>query len=220
MASKAVKLFWERGTPLAQAWLKFAPGELAQELAQIPKLAEAIGQKPVPNDPMAIAKLAQLEFANFHRRSKLELEMKESLLSDLFNGQLIATGYRQSPSISQSPVVIAAEKFENDDPNWHRETLKVHGIEYGQIRIAAPDSSLNNSQVIAHRGSKLIIEAAVQALKVSDPQFGVGNRKQDWQKVCAYLNVDSVSGNGLSFQNVCKTIVLICGTKAIKRNSN
>lgn len=212
------KLLWDRGIPLRDAWLEFAPNELADELARTPGFTDAFSQKPIPENGMALAHNVHSAFANSQRRSKLELEIKEELLVDLFNGQLIATGFRQFPSISQSPVVIERGKFEADDPDWNRETLQAHGVKYGRIRITQPEDDQTSTNARQPKGSKAAIETAIGELQKSDPQFGRRLRQQDCQSVRKYLEAHSIPGNGLSDQNISKAIVRICGVKGILRD--
>lgn len=146
--------------------------------------------------------------------------MRESLLTEIYNNQLIAIGYQQSPSTGRTPVIIDSDKFEQDNPNWHRGTLKAHGIEYDRIRVAAPNRPQSSNDAGQPKGSKLAIETAIKQLQNSDPQFGKNLRQRDCQKVRDYLNARSMPGNGLSDQNISKAIVRICGSKAIKSKSN
>ena len=216
MPSKHAKLLWEQGIRLNQAWLDYAPPNLAIEVAQTPGFAAAIEQSPLPNEIMEFGKSLTRALASGQRRTELEGEIKEWLLTELFNSELIATGYREAPSISQSPVLIDPDKFDDPELDWRRETLTAHGIRYGRIKITSP--IITQNLYLKATGPISVIEAAIEKLKSSDPQFSKGSRKVDCQKVRNYLQANHDAGNGLSDINISKAIVRICGSKRINYN--
>lgn len=216
MASKYARLLWEQGISLNQALLDFAPPNLANKVAETPRFLEAIAQSPLSKDVMELGKSLTRALGSSQRRAELEGEIKEWLLTELFNGELIATGYREAPSISQSPVVIDPDKFDDPELDWRRETLTAHGIRYGRIKITSP--KITQNPYLKATGSISVIDAAIEKLKSSDPQFSKGSRKLDCQKVRNYLQANHDAGYGLSDINISKAIVRICGSKRINYN--
>lgn len=218
MASKRATDYWKSGVALNTAWHQFAPLELRLRFEKSPGLLDALVQ--TPESEIRLNLLGSMANAGNSSlaRMQLEREMKEEVLTDLFNGQLIATGYREFPSRSQSPVVIDPAAFENDGPNWENETYEVHGFRYGRIRICDPRTlgPLNSEP----KGSRAVIDQAIDLLLKENPYFGRIPRKAACQKIRDYLSVNAIPGNGMSDQNLAKAIVRKCGQKRISAKSN
>lgn len=217
MGSKRVKELWQLGVPLSRAWLEFAPPALRSEFEKIPEFLNAISQiseMEIRENP--IQRLASVAMDSAARK-RLERAMKEEVLTDLFNGQLLATAYRERPSRSQSPVLIDPTKFDNDDPDWQKETLAAHGIRYGRIRICNPE--MQRPVQSQPKGSIKAIDDAIDHLIQVNSDFCELPRKAACQRIRDYLGAKEIAGNGMSDQNLAKFIVLKCGKKRIKTNS-
>lgn len=216
MASKQAKELWNQGVPLSRAWLEFAPATLRSKFERLPSLLGALFQVTEMNDDQnPIRRLPDIA-KNNATRLRLEKEMKEEVLTDLFNRQLLATAYREYPSRSQNPVVIDPAKFENNDPDWRAETLEAHGIRYGRIRISAlgePDTNQTKP-----RGSVDAIDDAIDKAMLSNSAFCGLPRKIACQQIRDILDAKEISGNGMSDQNLAKAIVRKCGAKRISAN--
>jgi hypothetical protein len=207
---------WEKGVPISDAWQRFAPSELVSEYEQTPGFLDGLSLNPKPESGLEILKSFSDGITRSQYRTKLEGAMKDHLLTDLFNGQLIATGYREFPTMSQSPVIIDPAKFENDDPDWQKQCLAVHGVRYGRIRITDPAFIENHANPEGPRGSKAAIENAVAQLAKSNSEFGGLPRKISCDLVRNHLGQEYNAGNGLSNENISKAIVRICGSRKIK----
>lgn len=220
LASKKAKRAWEIGVPISDAWRRFAPTELALEYKQTTGFLEGLKLNPKPTSGAELLKSISDGLAKSQYRMKLETDMKEYLLTDLFNGQLIASGYREFPSISQSPVIIDPAKFEIDDPDWQNQCLAAHGVRYGRIRITDSAFIENHESPERQIGSKSAIEDAISQLAKTNCGFCGLPRKQSCEMVRQFLGAVCQPGNGLSDQNISKAIVRLCGNKRIKPNSN
>jgi len=220
LASKKAKVAWEIGVPLRDAWLRFAPPDLAAEYGQAPGFLDSLDSNAKPATIAEFFKPISDGLTKSLYRTELENRMKEHLLTDLFNGQLIAAGYREFPSISQSPVIIDPEKFNNDDPDWSNQSLAAHGICYGRIKIADPSMLATKRFSKPQSGSIAAIENAIIHLAKANSDFADLPRKTSCDMVRKLLGAESKSGNGLSDKNISKAIVRLCGNKKIRLNSN
>lgn len=218
MGSKRAKEIWQLGVPLSRAWLKFAPIELRSEFEKLPEFLNAIAQIPVGEGAQGFFQHLAKSVNETSARMQLERQIKDVVLTDLFNGELLAAAYREWPSRSQSPVVIEPAKFENDDPDWNSETLSVHGIRYGRIRICDP-AKLRPAPS-RPKGSITVINDAIDHLMRANPAFCELPRKTACAQIREFLNEDEISGSGLSDQNLGKAIVRKCGPKRISPNLN
>lgn len=215
MASKFAQKCWEIGIALNEAWEQFAPTALREKYRNLQNFDNALAEGFDPELPKSA-------LSAFHRATQLliekqraEAELKDILLTRLFNDDLIAVGYREYPSISQSPVRIDPDKFNNDDPNWRKETFAVHGIRYGRIRICDPRDLENLRDQRKRKGSIKAIDFAIDELRSIDPEFCEIPRKQACQRVRTFLRKEQKPGNGLSDQNISKALVRKCGQKGI-----
>lgn len=218
MTSKRAKDYWNLGVPLNRAWRDFAPSPLSLQYAQLPGFLDSIEQVAKTDVRQDFLR----DFANATKSSlakmHLEKEMKDAVLTDLFNEELIATGFREFPSRSQSPVVIDSTKFEADDPDWKRDTFEIHGIRYGQIRVCFSETF--SPVELTAKGSKAVIEQAIENLINANPDFANLPRQNSCQKIRDYLGAKEISGNGMSDKNLSKAIVKICGSRRIIDISN
>lgn len=220
MASKYAKECWENGTRLCAAWRDFAPAELKEAITELPGILEASLEKLEEGRLASLLPAFNAGNSVFLERDRLEREMRDQLLTAIYNEDLIAVGYREAPSRSQSPIMIDPEHFNFHDPDWKTETLEVHGIRYGQIRIFDPYQAPPIARAKDLRGSKPAIEEAIDQLIKMDPQFGNSARKIDCQKIRDYLGIAERKGNGLSDQNLSKAIVRKLGKRGISPNYN
>ncbi|MWV28078.1 hypothetical protein [Aurantiacibacter rhizosphaerae] len=220
LASNRAREAWEKGTGLGNAWLRFAPENLASEYERAPGFFESLDLNSKPDSGWEILKSLSDGLSKSQYRTELEKEIKEHLLDELFNDQLIATGYRELPSPGQSPVVINPARFETDDPDWREGTLEAHGFRYGRIRITDPAVMINGLNSKPKGGSNSAIDNAIAQLLKTNPEFADLPRKTSCDLVRNYLGAAYKPGNGLSDQNISKAIVRLCKRKRINRNSN
>lgn len=218
MGSKRAKEIWLLGVPLSRAWLEFAPIKLRLEFEKLPEFLNAIAQIPVSEGAEGLFQHLAKSVKDNSARLQLERQIKDVVLTDLFNGELLAAAYREWPSRSQSPVVIDPVKFDNDDPDWNSETIEVHGIRYGQIRICHP-AKLRPIQV-PPKGSISAIDYAIDRLIHANPDFCQLPRKIACARIRDLIGVKEISGNGLSDKNLGKAIVRKCGLKRISAIMN
>lgn len=216
MASKKAKLFWEIGVPLNDAWLKFAPSELGEDYDRAPGFIEALSRISDFEGWVGFMKAFHTASSASIDKQKLEKHLKDELLTDLYNEQLIATGYRISPSRSGAPVQIDPEDFSFHEPNWKLGTFEANGIKYGNLRICDPDAITLPKK--PSRGSGEVINLAISDLIRDNAEFCQMPRKSACQLVRETLGVEHSRGNGLSNTNIEKYIVANCGKKRISAN--
>lgn len=215
MPSKRAKELWNSGIPLSRAWLEFAPPELRSEFENLPEFKHSFDAISEAESWQIAGSIFATALKNTPKRVQLERQLKERLLTDLFNGNLAATGYRTAPSRSQVPVLIDPEKFENDDPVWSGDGLAAQGITYCRIRVTDPDNC--NPAPAKDKGSREAIDAAIDHLKSLNSSFCELDRKVACQEIREFLGVKQIAGNGLSNQNLAKAIVRKCGPKRISK---
>lgn len=140
MAIPSSRQLWEMGVPLDSAWLEFASEDAKRAHAELPTLAKFTEQAKTANvkSGVELLNLYSSGVSQWQHRLQFENELREALLTELFNDQLHAYAYRVAPTRSRSPVRIAAELFDLHDPDWRSESLSVRGIEYVEIRIVDP----------------------------------------------------------------------------------
>lgn len=92
MPSIRARELWNSGIPLSRAWLEFAPPELRSEFENLPGFAQPFAETPKPKIPMEFVSVITNSLSNAHRRGQMEIDLKERLLTDLFNGQMVAIG--------------------------------------------------------------------------------------------------------------------------------
>lgn len=213
MASKKAKLLWEIGVPLNDAWLRFAPSELGEEYDSAPGFIEAFSRISDFGGWLGFAKAIKTASNASFDKQKLEKHLKDELLTDLYNEQLIATAYRVSPSRSGAPVQIDSEDFNYHEPDWEMGTLEANGIKYGHLKICDPDAITVPQK--PSRGSGEAINSAISDLIQDNPEFCNLPRKIACQMVREALGEEHSLGNGLSDKNIGKYILAKCGKKRI-----
>lgn len=214
MGSKRAKELWQSGVPLARAWLAFAPAALRSEFEQVPGHLSALAHALEPNDDRTLAERFSAVAQSNAGRLRLENAMKHEVLTDLFNGVLVATAYREAPSRSHAPVLIDPDTFGTHDPDWEVEALLAHGIRYGRVRISANSEPARASS--RAKGSVDAIDRAIDQLMIEKPNFCELPRKAACQEIREFLVSNHIGGNGLSDQNLAKAIVRKCGPRRIK----
>lgn len=215
MPSKHAREIWDLGIPLSRAWLEFASSELRSEFENLPGFVQSLGEKSRIETPMDFLSAVRNSLSDAHRRGQMEIDLKNQLLIELFNGQFTATGYRIAPSRSQAPVVIDPDIFEYDDPDWSADSLVAQGVTYHRIRVTDPAECLPKSP--PRNGSIEAIEAAIDQLISRNPSFCEMERKVACQEIRDFLGAKQIAGNGLSDKNLSKAIVRKCGPKRISK---
>lgn len=149
------------------------------------------------------------------RRAK-EDELRDELLTDLFNEQLVAAGYRERPSLGSVPVLIGPEHFYQGEADWDQSKFEANGRIWNRVRVNAlkppPARSLPNS--------RNAIDAAIRTLITINPDLAKAPGKIRCDAVRAEIGQNYISGNGLSDQNIEKHFVRICGIKRISKAIN
>lgn len=215
MPSNRARELWISGIPLSRAWLEFAPLELRSGFENLPGFIQSLSANSQPETAMDFLSAVTNSLSDAQRRGQMEIDLKSQLLTELFNGQFMATGYRIAPSRSPAPVVIDPDKFEYDNPDWSADGLTAHGVTYRRIRVTNPAECL--SAPPPRNGSIEVIEAAIDQLISRNPSFSEMKRKIACQEIRDFLGTKQISGNGLSDQNLSKVIVRKCGPKRISK---
>jgi hypothetical protein len=155
---------------------------------------------------------------NRTRRKELEIDLKERLLTDLLNEELMVTAFRVKPTHSQTPVIIKAEYFYGYDPDWHKETFEAFGLQYHQLRVVDPRQlDLEYGKLEKPRvGSGDVIKSVIDELIEVNPKFCELGRKIAAEEIRKKLKMSHFKGNGLSDQNLAKYISSKCGKRGIK----
>ena len=217
MASKKAKELWESGIWLSDAWKAFAPDELVAQFEGSQGPLEAFNEGPIPKVWAAFGQKASAAISAYREREILEKEMKEAILLQLFNGDLIATGYREFPSPGRYAIAIDSDKFEFDDPDWDKQSHSAQGFRYGRIKVTKP--VYPQERAANAKGGISAIDTAIDHLILSDATFCTAPRKVSSQKVRDYLGIPESPGNGLSNKNLERAIHRKCGPKRIALKS-
>ena len=138
------------------------------------------------------------------------------MLTDLLNEQLVATGYRERPSLSSAPVLIDAEHFYEGAADWAQSKFEANGSLWNRVKISAHEPPT----VRKVPNSREAIDAAIHALVLRNNDFAKGPGKIRCDAVRAEIGKNYFSGSGLSDQNSKKRIVLIYGMKRINKSAN
>lgn len=224
MVSNRSRALWQNGIPLNEAWRIFAePGELKRFDQPIDYKAIRSGVAGDKSNPSIISGVFQtissIVAANGQKRG-LEEGLKEELLDSLFNGDLIATAYRERPSTSASPIVLTAGDFEYADADWENARLFVNGKTYGRVRII-DEYQVGESELPKPRrgrpGSRAAIDATIDALIDRGIDLCASHRSYACKLIRDEIGVTEIPGNGLSDINLSKRIVVKCGIKAIRK---
>ena len=141
--------------------------------------------------------------------------MKSNLIHGLLNSQFVATGYRETPSLGSSPVIIDAVHFEMGcDLNWEFSKVTAHGRQWGRVKISRPAISAP----LANKGSGNAIRLAVRKLQKEGVNFNSISRKAGAHLIRIKLGRDYERGNGLSDVNLAKLIVEVCDRKGFSKS--
>lgn len=213
MASKKAKELWESGIWLSDAWKAFAPDELVAQFEGSQGFVQALADSPAFNDTPGFLRNMANALSKSQQQQSLEKEMKEAILLHLFNGDLIATGYREFPSPSRYAIAIDSDKFEFDDPDWDKQSHIAQGFRYDRIKVTRPVYPKECAGIAKGRISE--IDKAIDELILSDATFCTDARKVSSQKVRDRLGVPESPGNGLSNKNLERAIHRKCGPKRI-----
>ncbi len=215
MAILSNRQLWEMGERLSDAWLEYASEDAKGRFSELPTFVDVVRVA----DHKDLGEFAKGISAGWNAklaRDKAEAELREALLTDLFNDQLHAYAYRVAPTRSRSPVRIAADVFHMHDPDWQRESLSARGIEYSEIRIVDPARIATRLLRRAGRkGSADAIRKAIADLQSEGVDL-CGPRKQACELIIKKLGVVNVKGSGLSDGNLAKYILEICSRRSIR----
>lgn len=162
-----------------------------------------------------------------NEKRQMEADLRERLLDELFNSNLIAVGFRVVPTTSRGPVSIASEHFYDAEAFWHQDALEAVGYRYERVRVLNPNAA--DAQAVPRRkigrpGSREKIVAAIQSQLELDPELGALPRKTACGRVRRQIRDSGFAfdlknppkGSGLNDANITKIIVEICGIKAVK----
>lgn len=214
MVSITARKFWDNGIFLSDAWFALADEKTRMKFRNLPGFSKAINQFA------EIEKMADwsglfkaISVGTDASRQRLELSdlMKEHLLIQLFNSQLVATGFREFPSLSSNAVRIDADHFDDGNPDWENSKFTANGRKWGLIKIS-PLSILVKRK---SKGSREAIIQAIRELSLGGLNFNSITRKAGAQLIRVKLCREYEKGNGLSDVNLAKIIVEECGEKGI-----
>jgi hypothetical protein len=214
---------WNAGLALDAAWYRFADPQLRNSFEQMPGGMETVNSAIEGLEKLPPAAMIGTFFGavssglqQSQQRDNLIVQMQSVLLIDLFNSQLIATGYRPG---GRDPLQIDPDLFDDPDIDWNKSILRSRGQEYLDVRITDPaDIPPLNSERNRDRGSRAAIIAAIDRVALRIPEFCKLNRGEAAQLVRDEIGIEYSSGNGLSDQNIIKLIVAKCGSKRIRNN--
>ena len=164
-----------------------------------------------------IAKVASSASRQWQENSGIAMEMKSELLDDLFNGQLIATGYRVAQKRSRDPVEIDPNLFDDPEIDWRHSIVRGLAQEFHNVRISSPlpFPDVDKGGRKGRPGSGTAIKAAIERVASRNPDFCKLNRAQAANEIRKELSITEIPGNGLSDQNLAKYIRAKCGNKQI-----
>ncbi len=215
---------WEAGKRLDEAWYHFASDEDRDAMDSLPTFVEAATAKMLDTPPkpsvhplkvMADAFLA----GNYKLQQRQEIteRLQSDLLDALYDGDLVATGYRVAPSPSRSPVQIDPNLFDDAEADWKNSIVRGLGEEFRNVRITdrADLSGTSVDKPKGRPGSGVAIAAAIERVALRNPEFCKLNRGKAAQLLRDELAVGDNTGNGLSDKNLAKYILVKCGSKRI-----
>ena len=214
MASNTARKFWENGIPLYDAWTAFADDATKSKLQGTPDFAAAINQFAKDLETAGFSNWRGEVLSHFERsqeRQQLVESMKEGLLIQLFNSQLVATGKREYPSLGSNIVRIDASNFYEGSPDWENSKFSANGRKWGSIKISPPPIHLEQKS----KGSRAAIIQAIRELSLGGLDFNSITRKVGAQLIRVKLCREYEKGNGLSDVNLAKLIVEEYGEKSI-----
>jgi len=216
MASLKSKFLWKKSIPLSYAWTKYAPEELRKKYDRLSNPKEWI----IKSDSEKILArgldiFVQITYA-LKCKSQIEDELKCLVNKGLLDGDLVAYGYRESPSRSNGPVRIDISSTRSIDVDWKYDRLETYDHVYNRVGILnsneaeLPFEQQSNSKPINAIGS---IKTAIDTLIENNPEFIYETRKMQAHLVRKYLNVCHDKYDGYSDKNIAKHLRDICGLK-------
>ena len=222
MASNRSRQLWNHGTPLADAWRRFADAADREKLDNYPGLINSLSSQFEELAKSGLSSKFATSISNvsaeWAEQNQLRQRLKDDLLDLAFNGELTVTGYRESPSTSAAPVEILSADFDYAEADWENSKIIANGKTYGRVRVT-DGAELPSVQLPTRRtgrqGSAQAIRSAVDRL-ASEPGFCELHRAEACQKVREALGVQHNTGNGLSDINLAKYIVRKCGSKSVR----
>lgn len=152
------------------------------------------------------------------KRKKAADGLKDELLDRLFNADLLAFGYRLTPSRSSMPVQISPDFFDHASADWNNDEAEFNGKRFGHIRIIDPQSpAFSNKPRTGRPGSTSAIDEAVKQAIRSIPNFCNLPRKTACDEIRKIIGAPEIKGNGLGNENLAKHIVANCGSRRITK---
>jgi hypothetical protein len=207
---------WEMAVPLADAWLNFATPEMRAKFDGIEGPIETFTHTAQSSPDSGFWNAVSAGFAAKSGRDALIREMREHLLEELFNSEIIAIGFRLYPSKSPRPVAIDANFFEGSKINWSDSTAQWLGKVYINVRAISPHDPDLFQYEQASKGSVDAIDRAITELRLSNPGFCDLPRKSSCQLVRERIGISAIDGDGLSDQNIAKRVLRQCPKRAIR----
>lgn len=207
---------WEAGTPLVEAWKAFGNCKLAAQLSEMPGGLDTFNDAAASDPGARLAEASLLALRANHDRQNLILQMRETLLDDLFNSDLAAMGFRELPSTSSAPVKIEPDFFERPKINWDRNFAESIGKKFNRIRVFDPHAAVALVQKKGRPGSNESIISAIDRLIRENPDFCDQSRKISCEQIRELIAPKSILGSGLSDQNLGRYIVKKCPKRGIK----
>lgn len=216
MAVNRNKRIWDNTISLSDAWRHFASKELHSKLEAMPEFSDALQKDVGPSDWLdSITKISKAYIGSNARKLIID-EARELLLDELFNSNLLAFGYRLTPSESRGPVQIDAVFFEYPEIDWDANSAEFNGKSYRAIGIIDPNEIPNaDKQKKGRPSSGDVILGAIKELILRNPEFCSQSRAVACQQIRIFIGQPEVPGNGLSDKNLEKYIVANCGRRQI-----
>lgn len=219
MASNRARQLWESGVPLRNAWRHFASDADQKLLDELPLAMDAMAQFASDNTGGGIKALLDASALGVRAaKARLDAEnrLREELLTDLFNEQLVAVGFRERPSLGSAPVTIDAEHFDLGIADWEQSKFEANGRVWNRIKVGA----LEVPTIRKVPNSREAIEAAIHEIIAKNADFATAPGKMRCDAVRVEIGQSYMPGNGLSDQNIEKHFVRICGIKRITKSNN
>lgn len=202
------------GVTLSEAWRRFADPSAIAQLDQFPGYLGSLNAKILAAgstmSPMALIAATHETTIEGSEHRQLEIELKEELLDRLFNGDFAVTAYRELPSTSASPILIAPDDIQFAEPDWEESRLSFHGKTFGRVRVtekSAPTNMPLAKRQAGRTGLRAAIQGAIDRLAISNPEIETLPRKQGCQLIRIELGVPDQFNKGLSDINLSKYIV-------------
>lgn len=219
MAKNRITEIWNQAIELNDAWREFASTRAQKEFANMPtgfdEMKNRLGTNP---DIPKLFEAGQAFLTASAKRSKAIEQLKQLLLDELFNSNLLAVGYRQKPSESRGPVQIDPIFFEYPDIDWEGNCAEFNGKRFRAIRIFNPQILRGYQKLKTGRPSSgPVISAAIGQLVKINPDFCNLPRSIACEEIRKSIGKQSKPGNGLSDKNLEKYIIANCGVRRITK---